>query len=130
VDPDDDNRSADELLAAIDDDPDKLHADYTPAVWALSHLGWEVAPRLLDLMLADSAETRMHAARALELIVDRAYGFVAGQGFPGQDAEEQARVLWMANGGYRYDTDASTRAEAVRLWRRWLASRAGEGGRR
>ncbi|WP_158892909.1 hypothetical protein [Amycolatopsis anabasis] len=118
-----DSREVEELLAAIDDDPDPLHLDYTPAMWALAELGWPVAPSLLDLMETAGDQTRLRAARALELIVDREHGFVAGRGFPGPEAEDAVRALWARNGDYRYDAEEAARVESVRRWRDWLARR-------
>ncbi|MEU1598348.1 hypothetical protein ABZ468_37410 [Streptomyces sp. NPDC005708] len=122
-----DSQDVERLLAAIDHDPDQLHLDRTPAVSALAELGWRAAPGLLDLMATAEAPTRLRAATALELIVDREHGFVAGQGFPSPEAEDAVRVLWAANGGYRHDADESARAESVRRWREWLTRRSEAG---
>ncbi len=120
-----DHRNTDELLAAIDESPDELHLDYTPAVWALAELGWPVASRLLDLMAVAGEMTRLRAARALELIVERDHGFIADSGFPNPETEDAVRELWARNGDYRYDADERARAESVRRWRNWLAQRGG-----
>lgn len=107
-------------LATLDDNADPLHADMTPAVYALGNLGWVAVPPLLDLMLAERTLTRLHAERALELIVNGSLGFVPGQGFPSAEAEEQVRAIWRDNGDYRHDADEQSRAAAVCRWHDWL----------
>jgi hypothetical protein len=68
--------------------------------------------------------TRLRAATALELILAREHGFVAGQGFPGPGAEDRVREVWTANGSYDYEGTVSARARSVALWRAWLDGRA------
>lgn len=109
-----------ELLATLDNAPDELHGDITPAVLALAELGWVAAPALLDLMLADAADTRLHAQRAFEGIVMRDFGFVRGRGFASSDDENRFRELWATHGGYAYDASEARRSLAVETWRGWL----------
>ena len=107
-------------LQTLNDAPNPLHADMTPAVLALGQMGMRVVPALLDLLMDDHEFTRLHAQRALEMILDQRHGFYPGQGFPTPEAEEQARAEWKDNGGYDYSADAATRAAAVAKWQRWL----------
>lgn len=109
-----------ELLAALDDAPDELHGDITPAVLALADLGWVAAPALLDHMLAASADTRLHAQRAFEGILMHDYGFVRGRGFANRDDEKRFRELWATHGGYTHDASQARRKMAVEAWRGWL----------
>jgi len=102
-------------LAAIDDDPDPVHLDMTPAVHALGEMGDRAVPPLLDLLLAESEETRLHAQRALELIVYRRHGFEPGRGFPSPEAEQAARDE-LVSAGYDHAADRRAReAAAARL---------------
>ena len=116
----------DEALSAcirtLNDAPDEMHLDITPSVHALGEMGMRAVPPLLDLMLHDDEMTRLHAQRALELIISRRFGFQPGQGFPTKENEEQSRATWLANGDYDYAADAANRAAAVEKWRHWLAS--------
>ena len=107
-------------LQTLNDAPSPLHADMTPAVLALGQMGMRVVPALLDLLMDDHEFTRLHAQRALEMILDQRHGFRPGQGFPTPEAEEEARAEWKDNGGYDYSADAATRAAAVAKWQRWL----------
>jgi hypothetical protein len=109
-----------ELLAALDNEPDELHGDITPAVIALVKLGWPAAPGLLERMLAESADTRLHAQRAFEGILMHDFGFVRGRGFARPEDEQRLRKLWVAHGDYAYDDDKAQRSMAVGSWRRWL----------
>jgi HEAT repeat protein len=107
-------------LQTLNDAPDEAHLDMTPAVQALGEIGMSVVPALLDLLMNEDEFTRLHAQRALELILNRRHGFQPGQGFPIPEAEEQMRTEWQANGAYDYAADAATRAASVAKWRRWL----------
>lgn len=110
-----------ELVAHLDDDPDPLHADYTPAVWALADRGFEAAVAVLPLLDAPEAMTRLHASRVLEGVLARHFGWRAGQGYPtGSDGEARFRRLWSDNGSYAYDAPAAERQRAIARWRTWL----------
>ncbi len=109
-----------ELLAALDTAPDELHGDITPAVLALAKLGWVAAPALLDHMLSESADTRLHAQRAFEGIVMQDFGFVRGRGFAKSDDESHFRELWASHGAYAHDASEVRRCMAVEAWRSWL----------
>lgn len=108
------------LLMTINDGPDFSHLDITPAVSALSEFGSEAFLPLLELLMHDDEMTRLHAQRALELIVDKSHGFRPGQGFPSGEAEEQARAQWVENGNYNYSGDVNSRRIAVKKLRELL----------
>jgi HEAT repeat protein len=108
-------------LATLNDAADELHLDMTPSVQALGEMGLKAAPALLELLLHDDEMTRLHAQRALELILSRRHGFRPGRGFPSRAAEEAMRAEWRANGDYDYSAEPEARARAVERWREWLA---------
>jgi len=109
-------------LSTIDDNPDELHLDLTPSVHALGEMGIEAIAPLLELMSSGKRDTRMHAQRALEMIVARRFGFRPGRGFPDVNAESAARRVWVDNGGYEFSANAGDRNASIVLWRRWLAN--------
>jgi HEAT repeat protein len=112
---DEEAHDLDAWLAAIDDDPDPAHLDVTPAVRALGAMGDRAVPPLLDLLLSESEETRLHAQRALELIVYRRHGLEPGRGFPSAEAEQAARDE-LVSAGYDHAGDKAAReAAAARL---------------
>jgi HEAT repeat protein len=110
----------DAALRTLDDDPDALHADMTPSVRTLGAIGLRAVPGILDRMLANDEMTRLHAQRALEAVLDRRHGFVAGRGYPSAADEEARRKEWKAQGSYRHDAPVAARQASVALWRRWL----------
>jgi hypothetical protein len=110
------------LLARIDDDPDPLHLDSTPAATALAAAGRPALPGLLALMAAPQPHTRMRAQRAFEGVLLRELGFVPGQGFATREGEQRLRDLWAAHGGYAWDAPEPVRASAIAAWQAWLAS--------
>lgn len=91
------------LLQTLNDAPDLLHLDRTPAVDALPAFGLAAAPALLDRMADADTMTRLHAQRAFEGVVAR-----LGAAAP-------------AGSAYAYDADESLRAAALQRWRAWLA---------
>jgi HEAT repeat protein len=102
----------DALIRTIDDAPDPMHLDSTPAVGALGAMGSEAVPPLLDLLESSEQLTRLHAQRALELAVYRRHGFVPGRGFPNDEAEEAAREE-LTSSDYRFDAEPAARAAAI-----------------
>jgi len=99
---------------------DPLHADRTPAVEALGRMGLRAVPGLLDRLVDENEMTRLHAQRALELVLSRHHGFVPGHGFPSPAHEAAMRAEWQTNGDYQYDAPAAVRSAAVERWRAWL----------
>lgn len=109
------------LLARIDDDPDPLHLDSTPAATALAAAGRPALPGLLALLAAPQPHTRLRAQRAFEGVLMRELGFVPGQGFATPEGEQRLRALWAAQGGYAWDAPEPARARAIAAWQAWLA---------
>jgi hypothetical protein len=110
-----------ELVARLDVDPDMLHNDYTPAVWALCAHELEGAIAVLDALGSGDEMTRLHASRVLSCAVSRHFGWRPGQGYPaGSGGEERFRALWSANGEYAHDAPATVRAASIERWRAWL----------
>ncbi len=97
----------DAAIATINDSPDMLHADRTPAVDTLAEIGLPAIPDVLNLLNSDDRFTRMHAQRALERIT------LANR----SRADWQA--LWEQNGAYNFDAPADQRAHSIEAWRRW-----------
>lgn len=120
-----DPSAVDACLRVLNDDPDPLHLDQTPAVQALGALGLAAVPALLDRMAASDRTTRLHAQRALELVLARRHGFRPGQGFADPQAETAMRAEWTALGNYAHDAPAKRRAQAIQQWRQWLQGTGG-----
>ena len=98
-------------IRALDDDPDELHSDMTPAVSALAGIGEPALPALLEPLAAPDALTRLHAQRALEGVIYQRHGFRAGQGFP--PGEEDAARDDLRAIGYEHDADEPARDAAI-----------------
>lgn len=107
-------------LQTINDGADELHLDITPTGSALSDMGLAAVPSLLNLLNDDNEMPRLHAQRALELLINKRYGFILGQGFPSQQAEAAARSEWLANGNYDYAAEEDSRTTAIAKWHQWL----------
>ena len=110
----------DALVRALDDDPDPLHLDMTPAVQALGEIGIDAVPALAAPLESPSADTRLRAQRALEAIVLRRHGFAPGRGFPDERSEQDARDE-LARIGYDHEAEPSERAAAIERLRDWHA---------
>lgn len=109
-------------LQALNDDPDPLHNDQTPAVQALGGLGLAAVPGLLDHMASHDAMTRLRAQRAFALVLSQRHGFRPGRGFPTPQAEAAMRAEWSAHGNYEHDAPDGARAKTIAQWRQWLAN--------
>lgn len=113
------------LVAALDDDPNPLHADFTPSVMALIEAGLPGALAVLGRLDAAGRTTRLHAQRVLEGVAMRRLGWVPGRGYPdGAAGEARTRHLLAANGAYHADAPEAARADAVAKWRAWLDAEA------
>lgn len=113
------------LIATIDDDPDVLHGDITPAVTALCGLGLDGAIAVAPLLDAPTAPTRMHAGRALACAVARWLGYQAGDDDGRSGARRRFEQAWRANGAYNPDAAPAARQAARARWTAWLAARRG-----
>lgn len=108
------------LVQAIDDRPDPLHGDRTPAVEALIDRGLAVLPYLLPLLESGGDQTRLRAQRVLEGITHQwVRERTAARPLTRDDTHEWNR-LWQANGGYDWSAPQAARAAAVKLWSAWL----------
>lgn len=116
-------------LSRLDDDPDLLHFDHTPAVHELTVLGEPALEPTLPYLLSDNPDTRLHAKTAIDGILDKMHGFVGGRGWttPGgeQKCRDLHRRLW--DGGaanvWVHEATKSERAEYIERVKEWLASR-------
>jgi hypothetical protein len=112
------------LVAAINDNPNLLHGDRTPAVEALVQRGMDALPHVLPLLEQGDEPTRMRAQRVLEGVT---HAWVEER-HPSrpltQGATAEWQKLWRENGSYDWRASAGPRAEAVRLWRGWLGTAA------
>lgn len=123
-----DPRALSACIATINDAPDELHADITPSVRSLGQMGLDVVPALLDLLTHADRTTRLHAQRALELILEQRHG-IAGSKLASENAAESVREQWRAMGNYDYSADEETRVASVAKWRGWLTQALTEGNR-
>ncbi|HEX8167054.1 MAG TPA: DUF4157 domain-containing protein [Beijerinckiaceae bacterium] len=103
-------RALEACLRALDDAPDPLHADRTPAVQSLIEIGEPALFPLIDRLQSDDRDTRMRAERAVQGITRRRFGF-DGLAWP-EGAMERWMDWWSAVG---FDSAAppDRRAEAI-----------------
>lgn len=107
------------LAQAINEQPDALHGDYTPAVHALVRLGLAALPAVLPLLESEDRFTRLRAQRVLEGVTrEWAARHTPPRTRPG--AAHRWRALWSLNGNYDWEADAAARARSVTLWKEWL----------
>lgn len=112
------------LVANLDKDPDLLHLDITPAVLELGSLGLEIIPYLQAPLLSPDEMTRLHAQRALERMLSRRLGFVAGQGWTSPEGPQKWQALWAQNGSYDWQAPKEVRNRAVTLWMQWFKAQS------
>src|SRR4051812_37104296 len=110
-----DKRLAD-LVRYIDQNPDPLHVDVTPAVLQLMELGLHAAKAVLELLDASDVLTRKRAQRAVEGVVMRRNGWRPGQGYPNPHAGQKVKSVLESNGSYRADSPSELRRRAIAKW--------------
>jgi HEAT repeats len=101
-------RAMEACLATLDDAPDTLHSDYTPAVTCLIELGDRALAPLLDMLMADQEDTRLHAQRAVEGITLRRFA-----------SDRERWHAWWSSIGYEHDSPVAVRTAAVARLRDW-----------
>ena len=111
------------LLARIDENPNPLHRNYTPAVHALIGIGEPALLLTLELMLADDRNTRLRAQTVIESVAAEQNGFVFGRGWTRPGGEAAYRKLWSELGELNWEDPKAKRAASVELWKKWLLGR-------
>jgi len=112
------------LVSTINEHPDHLHGDRTPAVDALVGHGLPALPHILPLLESDDELTRLRAQRVLEGVT-RAWLRERAGARPMTRADTRAwQQLWEENGAYDWRGSPEARSDAVRCWLTWLAGLA------
>jgi len=107
-------------LAALDRDPDGLHADRTPAVARLIELGEPALLPLCDQLDHPDQLHRMRAQRAVEGITRRSFGF-DGHAWP--DGALDTWSAWWQGIAYDAADSPGDRATAIARLQQWSRSR-------
>jgi hypothetical protein len=110
------------LVNKIDENPDLLHADITPAAEDLIDIGPDAIPVVLPLVLSEDPMTRLHASRVLYGVTAKMHGFVVGRGWPSDSREQACRALWASLGDFDWDAPEDRRAASVKRWEQWFRS--------
>jgi len=115
------NDEIERLVASINDRPDLLHGDRTPAVDALIEHGLAALPHVLPLLESEDEFTRLRAQRVLE---GATQAWVRGEQGPArqltQGSAQAWQRLWRENGSYDWRAAKEARTAVVGLWREWL----------
>mgnify|MGYP006914251465 CR=1 FL=1 len=116
------------LVEKINDDPNFAHLDYTSAVHELI-IHKEVAVKaVLPLLNSEDMMERYRAQRVVEGVMQRKFGWKAGQGFLlGSDGEQQFLKLWIENGNYNAEASEEDRLKAINKWKAWLEKNKTDG---
>jgi hypothetical protein len=76
---------------------------------------------MLDLMLSEDEDTRIHAEHVLSGVTMTMFGYVHGKGWPQPDDNERCNAFWKSLGDLSADQPKKQREKSVGLWREWLA---------
>jgi len=112
------------LQVTINDSPDPLHFEQTPAVQSILELGTTALPTVLTLMESADERTRQRAQYVLAGVVLRD---ITQRLLPRpltNDAQAAWEDLRQANGSYQWDGPESMRRASIDLWKLWLARSA------
>ena len=113
-------------VAAINDNPDSLHPDYTPAVHKLSGCGLAAAMAILPLLSSLKEPERLRAQRILEGVIKRRFGWKPAKGFPNYEAEQSYEAMLLLNGNYQATASEENRRQAIDKWNHWLSQNKDE----
>lgn len=115
------SKEIDNLLKELNKDPDKLHLDYTPAVFRLIEYGLEAALAVLPLLNSNDKWERHRAQRVLEGVIQRRFGWRPGYGYPeGSVGEEKLKNLLFEMGNYQAEGSIKQRSASINKWKVWL----------
>ncbi len=112
------------LLQAINDSPDPLHRDHTPAVQSLVELGISALPGVFELMDSPRDETRRRAQYVLAKVVLEDLTRQLPPRSPANQALQQWQDLQRANGSYQWDAPEAARKSSINQWKRWCEQRS------
>ena len=114
------------LVAAIDEHPDSLHGDRTPAVAALIEHGLAALPSILPLLETAPELTRLRAQRVLEGVT---HAWVRERTPSRASSRAHTRAwqaLWREHGAYDWRSPPEARRDAVARWQAWLEGRSSD----
>jgi HEAT repeats len=103
-------RALEACLRTIDDAPDPLHADRTPAVQCLIDIGEPALPALVEHLASGDADHRMRAERAIQGISRRRFGF---DGYSWPEGAMERWMDWWTAIGFDNSALAAERVEAI-----------------
>jgi hypothetical protein len=110
-----------QLVTRLNDHPDPLHGDRTPAVDALVRYGLPALPHVLPLLESGDDLTRLRAQRVLEGVSQEwVRERTPGRPLTREDTHEW-NDLWRVNGGYDWQAPPRARSASVARWNAWLA---------
>jgi hypothetical protein len=112
-----------ELIRRIDENPDRLHIESTPAVHELIDIGPAAIEPVLGLMLDDLEVRRQRGQRVLQEILVRMYGYEPGIQWANTPNQRKYLAKWESL-GLEYDTELSARRKGVEKWKHWLGNGA------
>ena len=106
------------LISELDENPDVLHGDYTPAVRKLIDIGQPAIVPILDVMVTDDNQlSRLRAQRVLEGVTMQMHGFEFGQGWRSSDDENNWLKFWASLGNLDWKSTLAERLLAVEAWK-------------
>jgi hypothetical protein len=113
----------DACIATLNDAPDPLHFDITPAVQSLCEMGITALPAILPLLDSADERTRQRAQKVLELVSFKEVSDTVQPRPLSDHARAEWSALWRRNGSYQWNAPEAQRQSATRQWRNWLEER-------
>ena len=107
------------LKTTINDSPDSLHWEWTPAVQSLIESGRAALPATFVLMESPNEKTRRRAQYVLASIALEDITRRLEPGAQTNEALRQWQELERENGSYHWSGSESARRSAIELWKRW-----------
>jgi hypothetical protein len=115
------------LISEINDNPDNLHDEHTPAVHELAVIGLaSLRNGVLELLLNEDMDTRYRAQAVLDDVTAFEYGFVMGRGWKSKEDQVAWQNLRTEMGPYDYRASKANRKASYNRWADWVARRSKE----
>ncbi|MCB9230608.1 MAG: hypothetical protein H6581_03050 [Bacteroidia bacterium] len=112
----------DSLVKIIDQDPDILHLDFTPAVHDLIGCGLPGAAVCIDLLQNPDPYTRLHAWTVIRGVARTETGWRRGSSFT-QDMTLEFNQFMEANGEFDPDAEPAEQSGTIQRWQNWIMQR-------
>jgi hypothetical protein len=108
------------LVSTISLNPNPLHRDETPAVFALIKIGEPAIGPVVGLMLSDDGMARLRAEGVLQSITAKQFGYSGREGWPSKAHRARWMKYWADHGDLGFKDPPEKRRAGVKKWKEMI----------